>query len=139
MRENDDVWKKHGAELAVITPSAGDYNAQFLEKFGPYPFPVYGDPRRKAYKALGHVTMPKLKLLTMAAAGGVTGKIKNFLPKEKGQRKFVADSMKIQDVYIQGGTWIFNSDSELVWNHIDSSPEDYASLEDIEQILEQIK
>lgn len=132
------MWEQRNAELAVITPSNGKYISQFLEAFGPYPFPFYGDPKREAYKALGHVTMPKVKLLAMAAAGGITGKIKNFFPKEEKQRAFVTKSMKTQDVYIQGGTWIFDKNGELYWSHIDDAPDKHASIEEIKNKLEEM-
>lgn len=123
----------------MITPSNGKYISQFLDAFGPFPFPFYGDPKREAYKALGHVTMPKVKLLAMALAGGITGRIKNFLPKEENQRSFVVRSMKTQDVYIQGGTWIFDKDGNLEWSHIDQSPEQHAAVEEIKYRLENMR
>ncbi|SDO55622.1 hypothetical protein SAMN04488053_11811 [Alkalicoccus daliensis] len=83
--------------------------------------------------------MPKAKLLTAAAAAGVSGRVKNFLPKDKQQRSFVADSMRTQDVYIQGGTWIFDKQGIPVWSHIDDSPENHASIDDVEEKLRELK
>lgn len=139
MRENKDVWESRNIELIVITPSNGAYNAEFIEKFGPYPFSFYGDPQRKAFRGLGHVTMPKAKLLSAAAAAGLTGRVKNFMPKNKQQRSFVADSMRTQDVYIQGGTWIFNKGGAPFWFHIDQSPENHATINEIDEKLHQWK
>ena len=51
--------------------------------------------------------MPKWKLLSKAAFGFITGKVKGFVPDNEKQKEFVMKSMKTQDVYIQGGTWLF--------------------------------
>lgn len=123
--------------MVVIAPSKASFISQFLEQFGPFPFEIYGDPSRKLYKEKGHVTMAKGKLLTKALFGAVTGKVKGFLPKEQGKREFVKKSMKTQDVYIQGGTWIYDGKNNLIWRHIDSSPEDHADIDTVIQQLDQ--
>jgi len=131
LREHKDDIVKEGVSIIVIAPSKGTFINQFLDAFGPYPFPIYGDPKRQAYRGMGHETMPKLKLLSMAAIGFITGKVKNFLPKEAVQNRFVKKSMKTQDVFIQGGTWLFNSDGIVIWKHVDKSPDDHAPISDV--------
>ncbi|WP_280771175.1 AhpC/TSA family protein [Salipaludibacillus daqingensis] len=131
MREHEDEITKEEVQIIVIAPSKGSFVSQFLDAFGPYPFPFYGDPKRHAYREMGHQTAPKLKLLSMAAFAFVTGKVKNFLPKEASQNAIVKKSMKTQDVYIQGGTWFFNENGKVIWKHIDKMPDDHASINEI--------
>lgn len=133
MRERIDEIRADEVKIHVVAPSNAKYIGQFLEAFGPYPFPIVGDPKREAYREMGHHTMPKAKLLSMAALGFISGKVKNFIPKDSKQKAFVKSSMKTQDVYIQGGTWLF-IDGDVAWKHIDNSPDDHAT---IDTILEQ--
>jgi peroxiredoxin len=129
LRECVEEFEKRDIQLVVIAPSKGSFVSQFLEAFGPFPFSIYGDPSREGYKQAGTVTMPKWKLLSKALFGFVTGKVKNFLPDEQGQKKFVQKSMKTQDVYIQGATFLFDEKGKVVWKHVDQSPEDHASID----------
>ncbi len=139
MREHYNEFSKRGYQLIVIAPSKGSFINMFLKEFGPYPFPILGDPAREAYKGMGHKTMPKWKLLSKAAFGFVTGKVKGFVPEDEKQKKFVMESMKTQDVYIQGGTWIYSSTGKVLWNHIDESPENHAPLAKIMEIMDKHK
>lgn len=136
MREQIDEIRSRGFQVVVIAPSKATFVGQFLEQFGPFPFEIYGDPSRKLYKEKGHVTMNKGKLLSKALIGAVTGKVKNFLPKEEGKRAFVKKSMKTQDVYIQGGTWMYDETGELIWHHVDATPEDHAKLSTVVQQID---
>jgi AhpC/TSA antioxidant enzyme len=131
LRERVEEFEKRNIELVVIAPSKGSFVSQFLESFGPFPFTIYGDPGREGYRQAGTVTMPKWKLLGKALFGFVTGKVKNFLPDEQGQKKFVQKSMKTQDVFIQGATLLYNEKGKAVWKHVDQSPEDHASIDDL--------
>lgn len=115
----------------MVAPSNATFIGQFLEAFGPFPFPIVGDPTRESYKQMGHATMPKWRLLSQAAFGFVFGKVKNFIPKDPDQKKVVLHSMKTSDVYIQGGTWLFSEDGKVIWKHIDQSPEDHAGIDEI--------
>ncbi|MFB4164402.1 hypothetical protein ACE1TI_11355 [Alteribacillus sp. JSM 102045] len=54
-----------------------------------------------------------------AVIGFATGQVKDLIPKDIEKRKVVTSSMKETDVYIQGGTWLFNSSQELFWHHLD--------------------
>lgn len=121
----------------VIAPSSASFNKQFLEHFGPFPFEVFGDPSRQLYKEKGAVTMPKWKLLSKALWGAVTGGMKNILPKDQNQKAFVKKSMKTQDVFIQGGTWLYDEKEDVIWYHIDESPEDHAPLHTVFQHMDQ--
>ncbi|SFQ87063.1 AhpC/TSA antioxidant enzyme [Bacillus sp. cl95] len=131
MRERINEITEKGYQVIVIVPSKASFINQFLDHFGPYPFPIFGDPSRAAYRGMGHVTMLKWKLLLKAGLGFITGKVKNFFPEDSRQKEFVKKSMKTQDVFIQGGTWLFSSEGKLLWHHIDSSPENHASIDDV--------
>lgn len=135
LRERVDEIKSPGVAVYVVAPHNADFIAKFLDAFGAYPFPVVGDPKRQAYREMGHRTMAKMmekwKLLSKALLGIISGKVKNFIPKEKQQKKVVLDSMRTQDVYIQGGSWLFTPDGKVVWKHIDESPEDHATVNEI--------
>lgn len=131
MRERISEVEAKGFQVIAIAPSKGTFIKQFLDQFGPFPFLILGDPSREAYKGMGHKTMPKWKLLAKAGFGFVTGQVKNFIPKNEKQKEFVMKSMKTQDVYIQGGTWLFSPEGKILWKHIDESPEDHAKIDDV--------
>lgn len=115
-------------QIAAITPATGELVGRYIDAFGPYPFPVYGDPHQHAFEALGHKVMPKWKLLSMAALGFLTGKMKDFKPKEADKRAVVDLSMKTSDIYQQGGTWLFDPSGRVLWKHIDETPGDHATI-----------
>ncbi|MCS0655658.1 AhpC/TSA family protein [Cytobacillus firmus] len=48
-------------------------------------------------------------------------------------------SMKTQDVYIQGGTWLFSPQGKILWNHIDESPENHAKIDDVFKKMDEVK
>ena len=136
LRERYEELKATGFQVVVITPSIGSYLEQFEKAFGPYPFPIYGDPKRELYKGLGHQTMEKWKLLAKAGKMLAKGGSKSLFPEDEEQKKLVQEAMKTQDVFIQGGTWLFDEKGNTFWNHIDTSPEDHAT---IDQILAEIQ
>lgn len=135
MREHIDEFNKAGVRVYAVAPSNAKFIGQFLEAFGPFPFPIVGDPSRNAYRKMGHRTMPKWKLLSKAAIGFIFGLVKNFIPKDPAQKKVVLESMKTSDVYIQGGTWLFSADGKVIWKHIDQSPENHAQMDEIMEHL----
>ncbi|TYR73324.1 hypothetical protein FZC79_18885 [Rossellomorea vietnamensis] len=135
MREHHQQLTAGGAQVIAITPSNQSLLEQFTREFGPYPFEIYGDPKRSLYKSMGHKSMAKWKLLALAGKAFLKGGKKAFLPEDEGQKKVVQKSLKTQDVYIQGGSWIFDENGEIIWSHIDESPEDHAP---IEKLLEQL-
>jgi hypothetical protein len=136
LRERYDEIIATGFQLIVITPSTGSYLAKFIEAFGPYPYPIYGDPKRALYRSLGHHTMKKWKLLYKAGKAFIKGGANAFFPKDEKQKELVQQAMKTHDVYIQGGTWLFDEKGKQLWKHIDTVPEDHAS---INTILSEIK
>jgi peroxiredoxin len=130
LREKYEELTATGFQVIVITPSKGTYLEQFDKAFGPYPFPIYGDPKRELYNSLGHQTMKKWKLLSRAGKLFLTGGgAKSFLPEDEEQKRLVQKAMKTQDIYIQGGTWLFDEKGNTLWSHIDTAPEDHASID----------
>lgn len=75
--------------------------------------------------------MPKWRLLLKAGKAYLKGGKKAFLPGDEKQREVVKESLNTQDVYIQGGAWIYNDRSKVTWSHIDESPEDHAAIDEL--------
>lgn len=121
--------------MVVITPSNRSLLEKFIDAFGPYSFDIYGDPERALYRSMGHKSMAKWKLLTMAGKALIKGGTKAFMPKGEKEQEVVKKAMKTQDIYIQGGSWIFDEEGNVVWSHIDQSPEDHASIKEILEVL----
>ncbi|AOM81796.1 AhpC/TSA family protein [Salisediminibacterium beveridgei] len=139
MRQHHEELTPDDGSLLVIAPSKGQMVNQFNDLFGPFPFPIYGDPARSAYKGMNLKTMGKAKLLTMAGAAFVSGKVKGFIPDQKKQKDFVMKSMKTQDVYIQGGAWLFDDNKNVAYKHIDASPDDHAKIPTLIQEVNNLK
>jgi hypothetical protein len=131
LREHYDQLTESGAQVIAITPSKRSLLERFTKEFGPYPFEIYGDPERTLYRGMGHKTMAKWKLLAKAGKAYLKGGKKAFLPEDEGQREVVQESLNTQDLYIQGGSWIFDEKGNVVWSHIDESPEDHASIDEL--------
>jgi hypothetical protein len=131
LREHYDQLTESGAQVIAIAPSNRSLLERFTKEFGPYPYTIYGDPDRHLYKSMGHKTMAKWKLIAKAGKAFLKGGKKAFLPEDEGKRNVVQESLNTQDIYIQGGSWIFNEDGEVVWSHIDESPEDHASIDEL--------
>lgn len=139
MRERISEFESRDFQVIAIAPSKGTFVKQFQEQFGEFPFAILGDPSRDAYKAMGHKTMPKWKLLAKAGFAFITGQVKGFFPADEKQKEFVKKSMKTQDVYIQGGTWLFSPEGKILWKHIDESPEKHAKIDDVLKQIDQMK
>lgn len=131
LRERYEELTATGFQVVVITPSIKAYLDQFGQAFGPFPFTIYGDPERVLYQQLGHKTMPKWKLLLQAVKAFVTKGPKMFLPQDEKQKRLVQKAMKTHDIFIQGGTWLYDEKGRVLWNHIDTEPEDHASIDTI--------
>jgi hypothetical protein len=131
LRESYEELTKTGFQVIVITPSTGSYLEKFVEAFGPYPFTIYGDPKRALYRSMGHQSMEKWKLFLKAGTALLKGGTSTFFPKDEAQKKLVQQAMKTHDVFIQGGTWLFDQNGNQIWHHIDSTPEDHASIKTI--------
>jgi hypothetical protein len=136
LRQRYEELTSTGYQIVIITPSTGSYLEQFVQVFGPYPYPVYGDPNRELYRSMGHQTMQKWKLLAKAGKAYLKGGSKAFLPEDEEQKRLVQKAMKTHDIYIQGGSWLFDEKGNILWNHIDTVPEDHAS---IETLLDEMK
>lgn len=131
MRKNADRIQNEGeVSILAIVPTNAEQISAFLDAFGPYPFPILGDPQQKAYSGLGHIHMSKFKLRMMAAIALLTGKMKLY-PDDPKQKQVVRNAMKSQDVYQQGGTWLFSESGQVLWKHIDKVPTDHATIQEI--------
>ncbi|MBL0385095.1 AhpC/TSA family protein [Tumebacillus sp. ITR2] len=135
MRESADEITSHHVQIIAITPATGSLVGKYIEAYGPYPFQVLGDPNQHAFEGLGHKVMPKWKLLGMAGIGFLTGKMKDFKPKEADKLAVVNESMKTSDIYQQGGTWLFDRKGNVLWKHIDETPGDHATIAQVLQAL----
>jgi hypothetical protein len=131
LRKRYDEITATGFQIIIITPSTGSYLEQFVDAFGPYPYSLYGDPKRELYNSMGHQTMKKWKLLAKAGKGLLKGGTKAFMPEDPAQKMLVQKAMKTHDIYIQGGTWLFDEKGNILWNHIDTAPEDHATIDNI--------
>ncbi|MBY0148843.1 AhpC/TSA family protein [Neobacillus niacini] len=131
LRKRYDEITATGFQIIIITPSTGSYLEQFVDAFGPYPYSLYGDPKRELYNSMGHQTMKKWKLLAKAGKGLLKGGTKAFMPEDPEQKALVQKAMKTHDIYIQGGTWLFDEKGNILWNHIDTAPEDHATIDNI--------
>ncbi|WP_091772793.1 AhpC/TSA family protein [Piscibacillus halophilus] len=136
LREQYEDIESEGYQVVAVAPSKATFITQFLDAFGPYPFKIVGDPNREAFNGIGAITPSKTMPMAKVMVGVVFGKFKDLIPKDKQQASFVKKSMTTQDVFIQGGTFIFNENGKLLWKHLDESPEKHAT---IEQILKVIK
>jgi hypothetical protein len=131
LRENYYEISDTGYQVIVIAPSNRDFLEQFVNAFGPFPYTIYGNPDRSLYRKMGHQSMPKWKLLTQAGIAFIKNGKKAFMPDDEVKKELVQKAMKSQDIYIQGGTWVFNENGKVVWKHIDTDPKDHASIETI--------
>jgi hypothetical protein len=131
LRDRYDEINNTGFQLIVIAPSIRSYLEKFDEAFGPFPFPIYGDPERALYRSMGHPTMNKSKLLLKAGVAFLKGGSKAFMPQDPSQQQLVKEAMKTHDIFIQGGSWIYNEKGNVLWSHIDQSPEDHATIDQL--------
>ncbi|WP_240795434.1 peroxiredoxin-like family protein [Aquibacillus halophilus] len=135
MRENYNEINETGYQTVIVAPSNREYLEQFVEVFGPFPYQIYGDPKRKLFRKMGNLTMPKWKLLLQAVIGFIKHGKKAFIPDDNAKKKLVQTAMKTQDIYIQGSTWVFNNKGKVIWKHIDTEPGDHASIRTIINVL----
>jgi hypothetical protein len=131
LRKDAETITENNVSIVAIVPTDAGQISEFLEVFGPYPFPLLGDADQTVYKALGHKHMPMLKLLFMGAMAMLTGKIKT--PKDPREKRVIMKAMRTQDIYQQGGTWLFSEKGEVLWNHLDNTPLDHATIDEIIQ------
>ncbi|WP_251032593.1 peroxiredoxin-like family protein [Mesobacillus foraminis] len=138
LRERYQELMATGFQVVVITPSIGLFLEKFVLAFGPFPFPIYGDPKRELYQQLGHNTMSKWKLLYKAGKTFITQGPGKFLPDDIEQKQLVQEAMKTHDIFIQGGAWLFDDNGKIIWNHIDSSPEDHATIDELLSVMKRL-
>lgn len=131
LREQYQLLTEKGVQVIAITPSNGRFLEKFVDVFGPFPFLIYGDPDRKLYQKMGHKTMAKWKLLAIAGKAYLKHGKSAFIPEDEKQQEVVKKALKTHDIYIQGGTWIFDEEGNVIWSHVDQSPEDHATIEQI--------
>ncbi|MET3683220.1 hypothetical protein ABID56_001311 [Alkalibacillus flavidus] len=137
MRERYEELEQFGYKLIVIAPHKGSFVQEFLNQFGDYPFPFYGDPDKQAYDEVGTKTMPKGKLLMKSLKGMLKGTVSNVIPKDNGQKDVVMKSMKSEDVSIQGATLILDEKGKMTFSHLDESPEDRVNVDQLFDVLKQ--
>jgi hypothetical protein len=131
LREHYERLTAGGTQVIVIFPSNQSLLERFLDEFGPYPFQIFGDPKRILFRSMGHQSMAKWKLLAKAGKAFIKGGKKAFLPEDEKQREVVRESLNTQDIYIQGGSWLFDEKGEVLWSHVDESPEDHAAIDEL--------
>jgi hypothetical protein len=131
LRDRYEELTATGYQIIVIAPSIKAYLEQFVQVFGPYPFQIFGDSKRDLYREMGHMTMPKWKLLLQAGMAFIKYGSKGFLPSDEAEKKLVQKALKTHDIYIQGGTWIYDEKGNVIWKHIDTEPADHASIDTI--------
>jgi hypothetical protein len=131
LREYYGRLTEEGTQVIVIFPSNQLLLERFLDEFGPYPFQIFGDPERALFRSMGHKSMAKWKLLAKAGKAFIKGGKKAFLPEDLKQQEIVRESLNTQDIYIQGGSWLFDEKGDVQWSHVDESPEDHATIDEL--------
>jgi hypothetical protein len=126
VRESYEQFKKRNVEIFIVTPHDEEYLTKYKDTLSSYPFPFYGDSTLTLYNNLGHQSLSKWKLFIHSVSSLFKG---NFtLPSNAQDKKAVKEAIKKSDVEVQGGAWLFDSNNEVVWHHIDKSPNDHADI-----------
>jgi hypothetical protein len=137
LRKSYEEFEARSVKIVIVSPADRDQVEKFLEVHGPYPFKIYGDPHLNVYREMGNHRFTTLKSLMYVGAGILSGKAKisDIIPKEEKKRELFFSAVKNQDVNVQGSSWLFSSEGEVLWQHKDDSPKDHAR---IKEILEQV-
>lgn len=124
--------------MVAVSPADRGQIEKFLDVHGPYPFEIYGDPELNVYREMGNHRFTTLKSLMYVGAGLLSGKAKlsDIVPREEKKRELFFSAVKNQDVNVQGSSWLFDRDGEVLWKHLDDSPKDHAM---VKGILEQVR
>ena len=124
--------------MVAVSPADRGQIEKFLDVHGPYPFEIYGDPELNVYREMGNHRFTTLKSLMYVGAGILSGKAKlsDIVPREEKKRELFFSAVKNQDVNVQGSSWLFDRDGEVLWKHLDDSPKDHAR---VKGILEQVR
>jgi peroxiredoxin len=135
LRDSYNKISKKGLAIVVIVPATLDQIDDFIETYGPFPFLIYGDPEHRIYKKLGHVYLTKIKfwtkLITNLLSYAIKGNLIDKLPKTPQQKIIFTRAIDTKNIYVQGSTWLFSNDKEIIWSHIENSPDDYATMDEI--------
>ncbi|SDJ80188.1 peroxiredoxin-like family protein [Sediminibacillus albus] len=138
MREHTTVIESSNVSIAAVLPTDSAQIKPILDVYGPYPFPILGDPERIAYKQLKLKQMSKGKSLRAISSYFFSGRIRTIFPKDTEQRKVIQKAMRSQNVFQLGGTWLIDKTGEILWFHIDAEPADHAKIQTILKVLETI-
>jgi peroxiredoxin len=138
LRKSYEEFEAHSVKLVIVSPAEREQIKRFKEVHGPYPFEIYGDPDLNVYQEMGNHRFTTLKSLMYVGAGILSGKAKisDIIPKEEKKRELFFSAVKNQDVNVQGSSWLFDQNGELLWKHMDDSPKDHAK---VNEILKQIQ
>ena len=133
MRKSCEEFEARSVKVVIVTPADREQIEKFLEIHGPYPFNIYGDPKLNVYREMGNHRFTTLKSLAYVGAGILSGKAKisDIIPKEEKKRELFFSAVKNQDVNVQGSSWLFDRDGEVLWKHMDDSPKDHARVKEI--------
>ncbi len=120
-------------KVVIVSPADREQIEKFLEIHGPLPFNIYGDPKLNVYREMGNHRFTTLKSLAYVGAGILSGKAKisDIIPKEEKKRDLFFSAVKNQDVNVQGSSWLFDREGEILWKHMDDSPKDHARVREI--------
>lgn len=135
MREHAESIKANDVSLVAVVPAKSEQLKEFIRVYGPYPFPLLGDPEQKAYRGL------QLKKVSAVKSGKImfdylkTGRMREIFPKDREQARIVRKAMVTQDVYQLGGAWLIDTDGEVLWRHIDEEPAAHATIPEIMEAL----
>lgn len=133
MRKSYEEFESRSVKVVIVSPADREQIEKFLEIHGPYPFNIYGDPKLNVYREMGNHRFTTLISLAYVGAGILSGKAKisDIIPKEEKKRELFFSAVKNQDVNVQGSSWLFDRDGEVLWKHMDDSPKDHARIKEI--------
>lgn len=133
MRESYEEFDRLSVKVVVVSPADRQQIQEFLDVHGVFPFEIYGDPELNVYHEMGNHHTSTVKTMLSVGADLIKGEVKisDILPKEKDERKHFLSAVKNQDVNVQGSSWVFDRNGEVLWRHIDDSPEDHARVDEI--------
>ncbi|MBY6037925.1 AhpC/TSA family protein [Fictibacillus nanhaiensis] len=137
MRKSYEEFKARSVKVVIVSPADREQIEKFFDVQGPFPFEIHGDPELNIYREFGNHRFTTLKSLMYVGAGILSGKAKlsDIVPKEEKKRELFFSAVKNQDVNVQGSSWLFSREGEVLWNHLDDSPKDHAR---VKEILKQI-
>ncbi|MED1864739.1 AhpC/TSA family protein [Fictibacillus nanhaiensis] len=138
MRESFEKFERLDVKVVVVSPANREQIQEFMNVHGPFPFEIYGDPELELYEVMGNQHMTTVKSMLSVGADLLKGEVKisDIVPKDKKERKHFLSAVKTQDVNIQGSSWLFDRYGEVLWKHVDDTPEDHAK---VDEVLKQLR